>query len=643
MKYLFFLVVTTLVTQLVIAQSNYDHRALFSPLFYPENGNEYRAGNGEPGPKYWQNSADYKIAVTLDTTKERLDGTVAITYTNNSPQTLSEVWLQMDQNLYKKDSRASATTTQSGGRWANAAFTDGFEVKELQVNGSTVNNYKVYDTRMKLPVAGGLKPNTSVTISIKYGFAIPEYGTDRMGRLRTKYGQVYELAQWYPRMCVYDDVEGWNQLPYLGAGEFYLEYGNFTYEITAPANMLVVGSGEVTNPNECFTAKQLEKYNAAKNSDATIIINSEADVKAKPNRTGNITWKFNCTQARDIAWAASKAFVLDGARINLPSGKKALALSAYPAENGGKNAWGRSTEYVKASIEHYSKMWYEYTYPVATNVAGIVGGMEYPGIVFCGAGATSGSLWGVTDHEFGHHWFPMIVGSNERKYAWMDEGFNTFINSLSTMDFNKGEYGKENEITMSISNTTYMFGGNSDGLMNMPEVVQQYNLGNTAYFKPALMLSLLREDVLGKERFDEAFRTYIKRWAFKHPTPWDFFRTMEDVSGEDLGWYWRAWVLNNYSIDVAVNNIEYIDKGKPEKGVQIYLENLEQMAMPVTVKITETNGKQQTVRLPVEVWQRGAKYTFNVAVSTKVKSVEVDPDKRLPDVNRNNNVLKVPN
>jgi hypothetical protein len=628
--------------QIVIAQtSNYNHKTLFSPLFYQQSGNNFRAGNGEPGTQYWQNSADYNIAVTLDTLNEKVTGTVEIIYSNNSPHSLSELWVQMDQNLYRKDSRASATTTQSGGRWANAGFTNGFELADVKVNDVSTTNYLINDTRMKIRLTNSLQPNASIKLFFNYSFTIPQYGTDRMGRLKTKNGQIYELAQWYPRMCVFDDVEGWNQLPYLGAGEFYLEYGNFNYSINAPANMIVVGSGEVINLKDCLTEKQLKNYEKAINSDATVIINSESDVKAKPTRTGNITWNFQCKQARDIAWAASKAFVWDAARINLPSGKKSIAMSVYPAEAASNRAWGRSTEYVKASIEHYSKKWFEYTYPVATNVAGVVGGMEYPGIVFCSSSSSGSGLWGVTDHEFGHNWFPMIVGSNERKYAWMDEGFNTFINSLSTMDFNKGEYGKTNDIVESISFASGMLGGNSDGLMTIPEVIQQYNLGNTAYFKPALMLTILREDVLGEERFDEAFQTYIKRWAFKHPTPWDFFRTMEDLSGEDLAWFWRAWVLENYSYDVAVTNVEYLQEGDYTSGANIHLENLEQMAMPVTVRITEINGNVTNTKLPVEVWQRGSKYNFNIATKSRIKSIEVDPNKRLPDSNRENNVLKL--
>ena len=233
------------------------------------------------------------------------------------------------------------------------------------------------------------------------------------------------MAQWFPRMCVYDDIEGWNVLPYLGAGEFYLEYGNFEYSINAPASHIVVGSGELVNPAEVYTAEQMKRWNAAAASDKTVIIRGAEEVTNPNSRPAKerLTWKFKCQNARDVAFSSSKAFILDAAKINLPSGKKAMAVSAYPVESDGTNAWARSTEYVKASIEYYSNWLYEYTYPVATNVAGVVSGMEYPGIIFCGFEDQTASLWGVTDHEFGHNWFPMIVGNNERKFAWMDEGF----------------------------------------------------------------------------------------------------------------------------------------------------------------------------------------------------------------------------
>lgn len=632
---------------LLLAQSNYDHRETFNPQFYPYPGNDFRSASGEPGPKYWQNRADYRINCNLDTTDHKVSGEVEITYTNNSPDPLKFLWLQLDQNIYKKDSRGSATTTETGGRWANTKFTDGYKIKTLtgEQNGKLFTPKNIItDTRMQVWLPEALKAGGGkIKLSIAFEFTVPEYGTDRMGRLKTKNGIVYEVAQWFPRMAVYDDIQGWNTLPYIGAGEFYLEYGDIDFSVTAPSSLIVTGSGELLNPQDCYTPEQAQRWEAAKYSDKTIMIRSEKEVNDPASRPkkATCTWKFRMSNTRDVAWGASRAFIQDAARINLPSGKTAMAISVYPAESIKKDGWQRSTEMVKGSIEHYSNKWFEYPYPAAVNVAGIVGGMEYPGIVFCSYSSSGNSLWGVTDHEFGHTWFPMIVGSNERKYAWMDEGFNTFINGLSTEAFNNGEFkeasffGDPNSSFM----VKYTFGEKMDGLYNVPDVIQQDNLGVAAYLKPAQMLDALRNVVLGKERFDIAFREYINRWAFKHPTPWDFFHTMENVSGEDLGWFWRAWVLNTWKLDQTVKDVKYVD-AKPEKGAEITIENLEKMAMPVTVLVKEANGKEHKLNLPVEVWQRGATWTFHVSSSSELKEVILDPDKQLPEWNRDNNSWK---
>jgi hypothetical protein len=632
------------------AQSTYNAKEAFNPQFYPYPGNEFRSAGGEPGPKYWQNRADYKISCTLDTALHTVTGDVALTYTNNSPDNMKFLWLQLDQNIYKEDSRGSATTTQTGGRYANGDFTNGDVIKSVSVeyNGKKYTpKYIISDTRMQVWLQDILKSNGGkLTLSIQFQFQVPEYGTDRMGRLNTKNGWVYEVAQWFPRMCVYDDLQGWNVLPYVGAGEFYLEYGDIEYTVTAPSDLIVVGSGELQNPQDCFTTDQNKRYNDAKNSDKTIVIRSDKDIndkKTRPAKTSS-TWKFKIQNTRDVAWAASKAFILDAARINLPSGKKSMAISAYPVESAKDrkgNDWRRSTEMVKGSVEHYSDKWFEYPYPAATNVAGIVGGMEYPGIVFCSFSSTGSSLWGVTDHEFGHTWFPMIVGSNERKYAWMDEGFNTFINDFSTDAFNKGEFASQSFFDNPTSSfmVKYTFNEKMDGLYNIPDAIQQENLAIAAYNKPSMMLHALRDLVLGPERFDAAFREYISRWAFKHPTPWDFFHTMENAGGEDLSWFWRGWVLNTWKIDQSVKGVKYI-KNIPENGADITLENMEKMPMPVTVLIKEANGKEHTINLPVEIWQRGAEWTFGVPTTSEIKEVVLDPDKKLPDWNRDNNKWK---
>lgn len=627
--------------------SVYNHKEAFNPQFYPYPGNEIRSASGEPGPKYWQNRADYSINCTLDTAKHTVTGSLTITYTNNSPDNLRFVWLQMDQNIYKKNSRGSATSTETGGRWANTSFTDGYNISSLQVEGKsgTYQDAKTItsDTRMQVWLKEPLATGEKIKLSINYSFIIPEYGTDRTGRLKTRNGIIYEVAQWFPRMAVYDDIQGWNTMPYVGAGEFYLEYGDIDFSVTAPASLIVVGSGELLNPQECYTEEQMKRWEAARNSDKTVIIKSEKEAKDKKSRpqSGNITWKFSMQNTRDVAWAASEAFIQDAARINLPSGKKCMAVSVYPAESITKDGWQRSTEFVKGSIEHYSKKWLEYPYSTATNVAGIVAGMEYPGIVFCSYYSSGSSLWGVTDHELGHTWFPMIVGSNERKYAWMDEGLNSFINEFSTDEFNKGEFkdkgffGDLNSPFM----VQYSFSEGADGLNTIPEVIQDNNLDVAAYSKPAQMLTALREAVLGPDRFDAAFTEYIRRWAYKHPTPWDFFHTIENVSGEDLSWFWRAWVFNTWKLDIAVSSVEY-KEDKASKGALITIENLEKMPMPVTVKVKESNGKQHTVELPVEIWQRGAFWTFSVPSTTEIKEVIIDPDNKLPDFNRDNNEWK---
>ncbi|MCW3466600.1 M1 family metallopeptidase [Chitinophaga nivalis] len=618
--------------------SKYDHHAAFSPLFYPAAGNEYRSAGGAPGPKYWQNTADYKLAVTLDTAKQRISGSVTITYRNNSPDQLPFLWLQLDQQLFRKDARGTAATTAVGDRFASAQYTNGFELQTVNVsaNGkSSTADYLVDDTRMQIRLKEALKTGGSLQITIHYAYTVPEFGVDRTGLQRKRDGRIYQIAQWYPRMAVYDDVLGWNTLPYLGAGEFYLEYGNYDYTITAPANMLVVGSGELVNETQVLSATEAALLAKARNSDKTVMIRDSSALTKLPTK-GDRTWHFTCKNARDVAWAASAAFLWDAARIDLPGGKKALAQSVYPVEAGGNDAWGRSTEYVKGCIEQYSKDWYVYTYPVATNVAGIAHGMEYPGIVFCSSYSSKGGLWGVTNHEFGHNWFPMIVGSNERKYAWMDEGFNTFINRLATKAFNKGEYHGEEKIQQ---NAPGMFSAYEEAIMNTPDVIDLNYNGVAAYYKPAMGLSLLRHQILGPQRFDYAFREYIKRWAFKHPTPWDFFRTMENASGEDLSWFWRGWFFNNWKLDQAIKGVKYVQEN-PALGALITIQNLEQLPMPVVIAIQDEKGKTDTVRLPVEIWQRGCTWTFRYPSAAPLTKVEIDPAGHFPDIHPENNTWK---
>lgn len=626
--------------------AKYDNRAAFDPLFAYRPGNEYRSGTGAPGPKYWQNSADYLINATLDEDANKLIGDVTITYTNNSPDALSFVWLQLDQNQFNDQSRGGKTTPIEGGRHGNMGFEGGYTITNVTADKLIGNGKKktkssvlqkdiVTDTRMQIRLSEPLRSGESMSISMNFSFPIPRYGSDRMGKFDTPEGTIFEFAQWYPRMEVYDDIEGWNILPYIGNGEFYLEYGDFQYNLTVPADQIVVGSGELINASEVLTATQQQRLKEAAASDATVMVITADEVGTADSRpkaaNGMLTWKFKCNQSRDVAWASSSSFIWDAAKINLPSGKKALAQSVYPKLSAGKNAWSRSTEYVKSSIEFYSDYLYEYTYPVATNVAGVVSGMEYPGIVFCGAKDKDEDLYGVTDHEFGHNWFPMIVGNNERKYAWMDEGFNTFINELASAAFNEGEF--ENKYAAR-QFAPYLF--DRDPILNTPEVIQDKNFGLAAYLKPGIGLRLLREEVLGEERFDYALKEYVKRWAFKHPTPFDFFETIEDASGEDLGWFWKGWIYNDWKIDQSVEGVDYLS-ADPADGSVITIKNIGQMPMPAVVEVTEANGKKDVVKLPVEIWQRGGEWSFVYPSTSPVISVTIDPENKLPDTDAKNN------
>ena len=620
--------------------SVYDPHPLFTPLFYGNSVNEYRAGTGEPGPKYWQNKVNYEIRASLDDIKNQVSGSVTVTYINNSPHALSFLWLQLDQNLFNLNSRGQAkmpVNQRSRYGDANTSFNGGYNITAVQSGSSKALTYHIYDTRMQIILPAPVAANGGVTkFKIEYSYLIPKYGSDRTGILSNPKGDIYAIAQWYPRMCVFDDIQGWNTLPYLGASEFYLEYGDFDFYINAPSSHIVVSSGELVNPSEVLTTQQIARLATARQSDKTIIIRKAEEVSDLSSRPGKerLTWHFKLTNARDVAWASSKSFMWDAARINLPSGRKALAMSVYPESSKGDSSWGRATEYTKTSIENYSRRWFEYPYNTATNVATNISGMEYPAIVFCSANSKMGGLWGVTDHEFGHTWFPMIVGSNERKYGWMDEGFNTFINSISVKDFNKGEYTRNSFKSWMMYG--YMFGEGTESVMTTPDAMKERNIGNALYAKPGYALSILRDEILDSSRFDYAFRTYVARWAFKHPTPWDFFRTMDNVAGEDLQWFWKGMFIENWRLDQAVKEVKYLND-IPSNGALVTIENLDKMAMPVILQYETESGKKETIKLPVEIWQNNITWTVKLNTTEKLKRVVIDPDRVFPDMNYGNN------
>lgn len=621
--------------------ASYDPHSLWDPGFFTHNGNEYRSANGAPGPKYWQNGASYLIHASLDEKDTLIQGDVSIAYTNNSPDSLHFLWLQLDQNLFKPDSRGADKTPITGDR---------FDVKGYQKGGYHISsavvvyegkNYSITpvitDTRMQLRLPFSVKPyGDKVEVKVNYSFSIPEYGADRMGRLYTGKGVVYQLAQWYPRMCVYDDVNGWNTLPYAGLGEFYCEYGNFDYYVTVPADMVVVGSGDLQNPKEVLTNTEANRLDKARKSDSTVFIiqpEEAGNPSTRPKKSGTLTWHFKMHNSRDVSWAASKAFIWDAARINFPSGRKGLAMAAYPAESEGYHGYGRATQYLKQSIEFYSRTYFEFPWNSATVVAGIALGMEYPGIVFCSYKIKDGNLWHDVTHEIGHNWFPMIVGSNERRYMWMDEGLNTFINGYASNWFNQGEYGDTtNRMVLRMAG---VLSRSKSPLMTPPAAMGLSDYGQY-YYKTALGLNMLRNVVLGPDRFDYAFKTYINRWAYKHPQPDDFFRTMNSAAGEDLNWFWKEWFFTTWKLDQAIRTVKY-ENNDPAQGALITIENKDKMAMPASVEIMEENGHSGIINLPVEIWQRGGEWTFRYNSTSPVTRVVIDPKGELPDADRNNN------
>ena len=627
----------------------YDQRVAFAPLTLPDPVNAYRSGNGAPGPAYWQNEADYEMHAALDTKAKTLQNDEVITYTNNSPDSLTSLWIQLDQNIYRKDSRGYLVNgglrrkkpVADSEENPNARTTEGYVLDSVEIERAKEMlkaDYVVEGTRMQIRLPQPMAPKGSVLkIHIKYHYQIPGVWGGRTSWGASQKGEIYDMAQWYPRMCVYDDLRGWDTLPYLGS-EFYLEYGHFDYYVTVPSEMIVAGSGELINPKDVLTKTQVTRLDQARNSDKTVMIRSADEINdpaSRPKAGGMLTWHFHMDHTRDVAWSASPVFVWDAARINLPDGQKSLAESVYPPESIGEGAWGRSTEYVKDAVERFSTDWFPYPYPAAINVAGFSTGMEYPGIIFDGIDDKGKTLFWISAHEIGHTWFPMIVGSNERRNAFMDEGFNTFIDIDESAKFQGGVYGPKRD-------SEYSAGGEPPDtilkvlddpaapVLLMPADAYTWPITHpVSYFKGAYGMVLLREQILGKDRFDWAFRKYIRDWAFKHPAPSDFFREMSSEGGEDLDWFWRGWYMHNWRFNLAVTKID---------GDQVTLVNKGQLVLPATVEVRYTDGTTTRFRLPAETWQSKAESVWQG--DKPVASVKVDPDHLLPDDDRTDNSLE---
>jgi len=618
---------------------------VFRPVDVP-SPDEFRTASGAPNASYWQQDVSYEIKVALDPETHRITGSEKVTYTNNSPDSLSSIWLQLDQNLFEPDSRGAQRAARMEEEAGDVRFQGmfeggGYDIERVAVIRDEVPlevPYEIDGTMMEIKLDRPVQPvGEELEIEVDFSFTIPESGADRMGRLKVKKGTVYELAQWYPRVFVYDDVTGWNAMPYLGQGEFYLEYGDFDVEITVPRDFIVAATGELQNPEEVLTADQQQRLELAGRSSVTVPIVEKDHVgkeEYRPIGMGPLTWKFRAEDVRDFAWAGSKAFIWDAG-----SWDGILAMSFYPEEGlgaGGRGppipGWEMSTEYVLHAIEFYSTQWYRYPYPVAINVAGTALGMEYPMIVFCSVDARGLGLFLVTDHEIAHTWFPMLVGSDERRYAWMDEGFDTFMNHYSLTDYGGADAWPADPVLPRNSARLTRSEDLAEPIMTAPDDLSEDQLGFLGYTKPGMVLYLLREYVLGPDVFDAGLTAYIERWAYRHPQPADFFRTMEDVSGEDLDWYWNSWLYGSGYLDQAVTDV-----ARQDGNSTVTIRNRGDAVMPMEVRFVFRDGTDECRRLPVDTWRDSDAYTVEFE-GKNVRTVHIDPRGMLPDANRSNNV-----
>jgi hypothetical protein len=581
--------------------------------------NRYRSSNGAPGPDYWQQRADYTITAALDTGTTELTGSVQIRYTNNSPDTLRYVWIQADQNLYRSGSKGSALFPADS-RWGVRGFEGGYSFADVRVNGSPVRP-RINDTMMRLDLPAPLVPGGGkTTISIRYSFKVPEHGSDRMGRDSA----LYEIAQWFPRMAVYDDVRGWNTDPYLGQGEFYLEYGDYDYSVTVPAGYIVAGSGVLQNPEQVLTAQQRQRLAQASRTSEVVQIITQAEAAAAKTaaKPGTRTWHFRAQNVHDVAWAGAPDFRWDATSWN-----GILAQAYYEFPKAGK-AWEHAAEQTQWSIRQYSELFFPFPWPQATSVAGPVGGMEYPMFVMVHYGNDDqASIFGTINHEHGHEWFPMIVGSNERRYAWMDEGFNTYLNAFA----NEARYPGQNAYSGYLRNWgDAVTRGTQSPLMTAADDIDPSALGAIGYRKPAVVMLTLRNHVIGPELFDTAFREYIRAWALKHPTPGDFFRSIENSTGEDLSWFWRGFLYTTDVLDIGIDSVS-TRVAEGQTFARISLRRNTSIPFPVRLRVGYADGTTQDFALPVNIWARTNRFDAVLPVRGTVTGVRLWPDPSVPD------------
>lgn len=690
--------------------------------------NEYRSGSGAPGPKYWQQRADYTINAELNDENASLSGSETITYYNNSPDGLKYLWLQLDQNINAKDNlttksdtytiKDSASTKEMASELALYDFDGGHKIKSIKDASGNALKYTVVSTMMRVDLPQPLAPGQKFVFSVEWSYNIPDRmkGASRNDS-RSGYehfpedgNNLYLVAQWFPRMCVYDDVVGWQNKQFLGQGEFTLTFGDYKVNITVPADHIVAATGAIQNPKDVLTAEQYARYEMAKTSfDKPVIIctEQEARTREKTRSSQKKVWTFHAENVRDFAFATSRKFIWDAQAVKIGN-KTPLAMSFYPKE--GNPLWEQeSTKAVKNTITTYSKYTIDYPYPQATSVHGASLGMEYPMICFnFGRPNKDGTYtdrlkWGmigVIVHEVGHNFFPMIINNDERQWTWMDEGVNTFVQYRTQVENYPDMPQRRGPAGMIVP---YMKGDQSLQRPLMTNSEQIIQFGSEQYAKTATGLNILRETVMGPELFDKAFKEYAQRWAFKHPKPADFFRTLEDASAVDLDWFWRGWFYSTDNCDQSIdkvkwyrvrtekNNLENKEKnvkkgdlaaGSSDKKndnfnngpepftvmptddrfygefksrvddkaiiaklenknlYEVTLSNKGGLVMPVVIEWTYKDGSKEIERIPAEIWRTNEKTVTKVFVKDKeVSQVVLDPNQETSDINTGDNVF----
>ena len=632
--------------------------------------NEFRNAAGKPGPRYWQQQVDYAIKASLDTASHTITGSERVTYHNNSPDQLEYLWFQLDQNI---DDPAVSRTIQGAPALprqispqarrflAPDPFDGGHKITRVQAvvtRGRVVTRvdaaYVINGTEMKVVLPAALGPGQKAVVEIDWHFIMPETSRNGRGaRELVKDGWMYEVAQWFPRAAVYDDQNGWQTDQFYGQGEFYLNFGTDDVELTVPHDHIVQATGVLQNPLVTLTATQRQRLTRALASETPVFIVTKeeaATAATRPAGTAPITWKFHADSVRDFAWASSRAYVWDAAGYRYQPGGRVIELhSIYPRE--AMPLWDSvSTRAIAQTMKTYGRMAFPYPYPKAVNVHGPVFGMEYPMVAFCGARPapdgtyTAGlarALISVTIHEVGHNWFPMIVASDERKWTWMDEGLNSFVQYYAEKEWDP-QYPSQRGPARNI--VGYMKDADQVPLMTESDMIHR-QFGNNGYGKPAAGLVMLREQIMGPQLFDQAFSEYSRRWAFKHPQPADFFRSLDDGGGELLNWFWRGWFYTTYANDQAVTAVETQPAdsliGTTARGrnyVRITVENKGGLIMPLQLDLTFEDGTTQRVKLNADIWRRNElQYIYGLFTDQAVVRVVVDPDEVLADVNRENN------